>query len=566
MRDTLTIIFGGEAGQGLATCGSLAAQMATGLGHNFLTFQGYHSRIRGGHNTFALKLGSDGILGPDGGADIVIALDGATAEIDGPSLRPGGLLLSKGDARAALAEVRSLAVPYDEMGKEREYNMVALGLFVAALAWPLGLAEELVTAKFKDGAEKPLAALRAGHLWAEKEFGGAYAVNSAELSTQRLILSGNEALALGSVAGGTKFCSFYPMSPATTVALTLASLAADCGLIVEQAEDEIAAINMAIGAAYAGAPALVPTSGGGFALMTEGVSLAAMTETPLTVVLVQRPGPATGLPTRTEQADLNLVLYAGHGEFPRAILAPATTGECFTLGAKAMNLAEESQGPVFILTDQFLADSTIPITPFTEAELPPPVEPFKLHEENMASLKEGEVYRRFDLEVENGLSPRLLPGFSEHLVKVDSDEHDCLGHLTEDLTLRVAMQDKRQKKMAILKDKVIAPQIFGAQNPELLLVSWGSTLGATWEACRLLNEKGTSAGLLHFSQVYPLAPADWLPLLLKAERVVFVEGNSEGQFAMLVRRETGFAPASLVCRYDGLPLDAVYILNKLEVK
>ncbi len=569
MRDSLTIVIGGEAGQGLATVGELLARVLTTAGHNFLTFQGYHSRIRGGHNTFGLKICQQPLAGPEDGADLVLSLNAETDLIDGPRLRPGGLLLAFGEGTQAPARATALTVPFGELSSPRERNLAALGLLMAALALPLGPASEIVEELFKDkgGSEKPLTALRSGFHWAAPKIGGRYQMSPAlPGAPPRLVMNGNEALALGAAAGGINFCSFYPMSPATTVSLSLAAWAAEAGLVVEQAEDEIAAVNMALGAAYGGASALVGTSGGGFALMGEGVSLSAMTETPVVMVVVQRPGPATGLPTRTEQGDLNLVLYAGHGEFPRAILAPATTEECFHLAARAAWLAEESQGPVFVLSDQFLSDCTRPIPPFDCQALAPAVNTAEIHRRNETELKAGKVYQRYDPRPADGRSPRLLPGFSDHLVKADSDEHTPDGHITEDLDWRVKMQDKRLRKLNWLKAHVVPPAYQGAEKPETLLVAWGSTLGAAREALEIMTAQGGQAGLMHFSQVYPLRPEDWLPKLHAAWRVVFVEGNAEGQFAQLVRRETGFAPHQRIARYDGLPLTARYILDRLEVK
>lgn len=568
MRNSLTIVIGGEAGQGLATAGELLSRILTGAGHNFLTFQGYHSRIRGGHNTFALKIDPAPLSGPEEGADLVLSLNVETDVIDGPRLRPGGLLLAFGPGAEVPAGASILEVPFAQLSSPREWNMAALGLLTAALALPLAQAAEEVEKLFqsKGGGDKPLAALKAAYYWAEPKISGRFQVSPAAPGhAPRLMMTGNEALALGAAAGGINFCSFYPMSPATSVALSLAGWAVEAGLLVEQAEDEIAAVNMALGAAYGGAPALVSTSGGGFALMCEGVSLSAMIETPVVIAVVQRPGPATGLPTRTEQGDLNLVLHAGHGEFPKAILAPSSTEECFELAARAAHLAEGSQGPVFILSDQFLADCTRPIPPFDFKALPEPVNTVEIHRENEAALKPGQEYLRYRADVPDGRSPRLLPGFSDHLVKLDSDEHTPDGHITEDLAWRIKMQDKRLKKKDWLLEHVLPPDYHGAEAPAVLLVTWGSSKGAALDALRLLSTRNIEAGLLHFSQLYPLRPEDWLPRLNRAAKVVFAEGNAQGQFAQLVRRECGFVPHQRIARYDGLPLTAAYILERLEV-
>jgi 2-oxoglutarate ferredoxin oxidoreductase subunit alpha len=328
------------------------------------------------------------------------------------------------------------------------------------------------------------------------------------------------------------------------------------GLIVEQAEDEIAAINMAIGASFAGAPSMVATSGGGFALMVEGVSLAAMTETPLVIVVAQRPGPATGLPTRTEQADLELVLHSGHGEFPRAIFAPGTVEECFHLTTGAFRLAEECQGPIFLLTDQFLADSYRAVAA-SDIESSPPVT-ISLSSQDIGAIP----YKRFAI-TESGISPRLFPGMSEHLVVADSDEHTEDGHITEDLSVRTSMVEKRLKKGDWIKSKVIPPDIQGEEEPDVLLISWGSSKGAVQEAASILRSNGEKVATLHFSQVWPLVPGHFMKQFEQAREVVSIEGNASGQLARLIRRETGFHIKKQVLRYDGLPPTPESILRGL---
>jgi 2-oxoglutarate ferredoxin oxidoreductase subunit alpha len=370
-------------------------------------------------------------------------------------------------------------------------------------------------------------------------------------------MNGNEAIALGAATAGLRFYSFYPMTPSTSVALNLAGWAKELGIVVEQAEDEIAAINMALGASFAGAPSMVSTSGGGFALMAEGVSLAAMTETPVVIVVAQRPAPATGLPTRTEQADLEFVLHAGHGEFPRAIFAPGSIEQCFELAQKALQIADLYQGPVFILTDQFLADSYRAVIPF-ELDGISPVQPWSTE-----GLTFVTPYRRYAI-TEDGISPRLLPGLTEHLVVADSDEHTEDGHITEDLSVRIQMVQKRLKKGAGIREECIPPELQGAEKPDLLLVSWGSSKGAIEEAATTMKSRGVRVATLHFPQVWPLVPEHFMGPLQEAKEVVAVEGNAFGQLARLIRRETGFHIEKLVLRYDGLPMTPEFVLRALK--
>ena len=281
-----------------------------------------------------------------------------------------------------------------------------------------------------------------------------------------------------------------------------------------------------------------------------------MTETPVLIAVAQRPGPATGMPTRTEQADLEFVLHAGHGEFPRAIFAPGSIEACYHLTQKALALAERSQSPIFLLTDQFLADSSRPIAPFDLAAITPVIAGV----EPDAAVTPYQRYRFTD----NGLSPRLLPGMSEQLVVADSDEHDEDGHISEDHGVRIGMVEKRLRKFTLLQQEAVAPELNGEKGADLLLVCWGSSQGPVQEAVAVLREKGHSVAMLHFPQVWPLVPDQFLDLLQASGKVVCVEGNATGQFARLIRGESGFAIPARITRYDGLPFTARYILKGLE--
>jgi 2-oxoglutarate ferredoxin oxidoreductase subunit alpha len=282
-----------------------------------------------------------------------------------------------------------------------------------------------------------------------------------------------------------------------------------------------------------------------------------MTETPVVIVVAQRPAPATGLPTRTEQGDLEFILHAGHGEFPRAVFTPGTIEQCFELARKAVQIADRYQGPVFMLTDQFLADSYRAVTPF-ELDGSSPVQPWSTKE-----LKFTTPYQRFSL-TDNGLSPRLLPGLTEHLVVADSDEHTEDGHITEDLSVRMGMVQKRLKKGAGIRSEVVPPEWIGVEKPDLLFVAWGSSQGAVEEASATLRTRGMQVSTLHFAQVWPMVPDLFIDTMQRAKEVVAVEGNATGQLARLIRRETGFHIERLILRYDGLPITPEFILRALK--
>jgi 2-oxoglutarate ferredoxin oxidoreductase subunit alpha len=318
-------------------------------------------------------------------------------------------------------------------------------------------------------------------------------------------------------------------------------------MVVEQAEDEIAAINLCLGAAYAGARAMTATSGGGFALMVEGLALAGMTETPLVLALGMRPGPATGLPTRTEQGELWFALHAGHGEFPRFVFAPGDPQEAFHLAFRAFNLADQYQTPVLVLFDQYLADMTMTVPRFDFSGLT-----IDRHLATSEEVGEEYAYARYRI-TESGVSPRALPGTPGAVVEVDSDEHDEHGHIVEDAASRRAMVDKRLRKYEGMRQEMVPPLLAGDPEPELLLLGWGSTKGCIAEAAELLGVEGLKVSTLHCPQLRPF-PAEQIATALKsARRSIVIENNATGQFRGLICRETGIYPTALVSKYDGRP-------------
>jgi 2-oxoglutarate ferredoxin oxidoreductase subunit alpha len=367
---------------------------------------------------------------------------------------------------------------------------------------------------------------------------------------KQMILSGAESIALGAVAGGCNYVCGYPMSPSTSVLEKMASHSLKFDIIVEQVEDEVGVINMALGAWYAGARAMVTTSGGGFALMCEGISLCGMIESPLVVYLAQRPGPATGLPTRTEQGDLNLVLYAGHGDFPRIILAPGTPQEGYELTRKAFELSDKYQVPVFILTDQFFVDSKFTTPCFTVPEVAPA---------NFIVIT-ADNYNRFTFSPD-GISPRGVPGNGTGLICADSDEHDESGHITENLDLRVRMVDKRISKSNAFRNDIHQPQLYGNKEYKTLVICWGSTGNTVVEAVLSLDIKDIA--VIHFSWIFPL-PENCVDYLRRATEIIVIENNASAQFAQLIQLETGFKINKKILKYNGLPFSVEEIAIKIN--
>jgi 2-oxoglutarate ferredoxin oxidoreductase subunit alpha len=351
------------------------------------------------------------------------------------------------------------------------------------------------------------------------------------------------------------------MTPSTGIMNYLAGKEKEYGIVVEQAEDEIAAINMTLGASFAGVRAMTASSGGGFALMVEGLSLAGMTETPVVIGFAQRPGPATGLPTRTEQGELQFLISAGHGEFPRVIFAPGDPEQAVHLTNRAFDLAEKYQIPAFIVFDQYLGDSQ---WTYRELDLKKLVNTdYRLRAD---ALKDVTVYKRYAY-AENGISPLAVPGDSKHLVVADSDEHDEEGHIIEDAETRNRMVRKRfHQKIPRIRQEIRPPLKYGAESPEVVLIGWGSTYGIMKEAVDVLS--GTRAvAMLHFSELWPFPGVDafdYISFLKNAGRTICIEQNATGQFARLMKSETGFEISSGIHRFDGRPFTVEDLLGDIH--
>jgi len=563
-KNDLSIVLCGQAGQGIQTVEYLLTRIFKLAGYNVFATKEYMSRIRGGTNSTEIRISSGSVRASVSRIDILIPLNkGAIRHVE-KRISPQTIILAEKETIGDdfdQTKQRFIGVPFtktaSDIGNKIYSNVVAVGtiagLFGVELQTVSKYVKQFFSAKPEDVVQKNLAAAKEGF-----NIGAGLASSSrikidirkdAAVKDQ-ILLSGTEAVALGAIAGGCNFISAYPMSPSTGVLVFLAKQAKDFGIIAEQAEDEIAAINMAIGAWYAGARAMVTTSGGGFALMSEGLSLAGMLESPIVIHLAQRPGPATGLPTRTEQADLELALYAGHGEFPRVILAPGKIKDGFYLTQKAFNLADKYQVPVFILTDQYFVDSYYNTASLDLADI-------KV-EKNIAETRED--YKRYAL-AQNGVSPRGIPGLGDGLVVVDSDEHDPEGHITEDLDLRTRMVDKRLRKFELLNYEIIPPELVGPEDYKDLVVCWGSTYNVAKEAVENLGKD--KVAVLHFKQLYPL-PNETMDYLQRAEKTTVVENNATAQFAKLIRLNTGIDIEKRILKYNGLSFSVEELTEKLN--
>jgi 2-oxoglutarate ferredoxin oxidoreductase subunit alpha len=445
----------------------------------------------------------------------------------------------------------------EEAGSKLYANTVTVGLIAGILKVDFSTTEKYMRTFFKKKKKEiidgNIKAAKKGYeigLKLIKENKIDFNMKKNENVKNNLLVNGTDLISLGAIAGGCNFISSYPMSPSTGVLVFLSSKQKEFELIAEQAESEISAINMALGAGYAGARAMVTTSGGGFALMSEGLSLAGIIETPAVIHLAQRPGPATGLPTRSEQGDLLFALFAGHGEFPRIVFAPGKTEDIFNLSRKAFDLADKFQIPVIIMTDQYLLDSSFLVSDIDLSK----------YKNKKYIVKTDKNYKRYKL-TKSGISPRGIPGYGKGLVAVDSDEHDEEGHITEDLDFRTKIVDKRLQKMDSIKKEIEDPLLIGNKNYKTLVIGWGSTYYGISEALKRLDKKDIA--FLHYKQVYPLHP-DTEKYLKKAEKTIMIENNATGQFAKLIKMETGIQIDYLILKYNGLPFSVEELEKKIR--
>ena len=544
----------GGAGQGVHTVGGLLCRLAIAAGHHFHATQDYMSRIRGGRNSYSVRIREIPVRSGRRQADIALSLDPGHLPHILPSLAPAGIVVCDLPAGAAeSADPRVVAAPLKELAVSSGSPILANIVGAGIIARALGIAPETVDAvlsrEFKgDFLEKNRVAARLGGEWADPHVASGYRLPAAVFHP-RMILAGNEALALGAVAGGCKFAVGYPMTPGSGILLGLSVDGPPLGLVFEQAEDEIAALNMAIGASYAGARAMVATSGGGFALMVEALSLAGILETPVVVALGMRPGPATGMPTRTGQEELAFVLSAGHGEFPRLVLSPGSIEEAYALAHHAMEMSEKYQVPCILLTDQYLADTVVDADPGDFPALP--VNRRIVRGDDAPRDGKGR-YLRYAITAD-GVSPMAVPGEPGIAVVVDSDEHTEDGHLSEDHAVRIAMVEKRMRKGEGLEMETLPPLHSGPPDGEVLLIGFGSTKGVAAEAREILSSEGVAAATVHLRQVAPFPARAMSEILDRYRTTLTVENNRTGQLARLIRAETGREVSGTVSRFDGLP-------------
>jgi len=544
--------------------GFLLAKAFARAGYHIFADQDYESRIRGGHNFFRVRVKDSQVHAIAEPLDVLIALNQESIDLHRKELAEGGVVIFDSEKTKGLENKGSLfGMPLDKLAEEKAgnklmSNTVALGVALDLVGFEEEILDQVLRDHFGSGdvAASNIKAARAGYEYAQSNFRGDLGRRfSPTDNSKRMLLNGNEAIALGAIAAGCKFMAAYPMTPVTTIMEYLASKAKDVDIVVVQPEDEIAAINMVVGAAFTGVRAMTATSGSGFCLMVEGLGLAGITETPIVVVEGQRPGPAVGLPTRTEQGDLLFMLHAHHGEFPRAVLAPSSVEDAFWLTVKAFNMAEKYQLPVILMTDHYLASSYATVDRFDLSQV--------TTERGLLYTGGDGEYKRHKV-TESGISPRAFPGHEGVLVATDADEHDEFGHLIEDAEMRAKQVQKRLRKLFGLRQEISPPRLVGPKKAETMLIGWGSTYGALHEAMYMLHKEGKDVNLMHFSELWPFPAEAVVDALDKARFSYVVENNATGQLARLIRAETGREVSGRILKFDGRPFTPAYIVEQVK--
>lgn len=573
MLDELNIMVGGEAGQGVQSVGYWLAKAFARGGFHIFADQDYESRIRGGHNFFRLRVSHRRVEAIAEQINIVIALNEESIRLHSSETARNGVIIYDNQINKNVTpDERLFGIPLQSIAEEKGgnklmENTVALGAAVGLTHLDFELITKIILEQFGgEIGEGNVRAARAGYDFAKLNYHGPFDGNLVipPASTRKMVINGSEAIAMGALAAGCKFMSAYPMTPTTPILEYMASKSREFNIAVVQPEDEIAAINMSIGAAYAGVRAMTATSGSGFCLMVEGLGLSGITETPIVIIEGQRPGPAVGLPTRTEQGDLQFVLNAHHGEFPRVVFAPSNVEESFQLTVKAFNLAEKYQLPVIVINDHYLATVYSTVERFDTGEIK--IERGELYSANTGATGQvaSEAYKRHKI-TPSGISPRAFPGLSRALVVTDADEHDETGHLTEDAKTRNDQVLKRLRKLVSLKEEITIPEIYGHKTAQTTIIGWGSTRGAMMEAIDILRrEDKMKINLLHLSELWPF-PAEKVSDILKRSRTSYVvENNATGQLARLIRQETGKQVTGTILRFDGRPFTPAGIVKKIR--
>jgi 2-oxoglutarate ferredoxin oxidoreductase subunit alpha len=567
---------GGEAGYGIMSTGSIFSRIYAKKGYYVIDNNEYPSLIRGGHNTYTVRVSSNQIYSINRDLNVLVALNQEALTLHQDEVTYGGYIIYDENVcdirtvKKARKDINYIMVPFSkivsELGAPKVMiNNVSLGASVALLNYDLEILKNVIKDNFErkgpEVVDLNIKSSELGYKYVKEKL----KIASYELEivnpVGKMLVTGNDAVFLGAVRAGCKFYAAYPMTPASSILHSFASAEEDFNIVTKHAEDEIAVINMAVGASFAGARAMVATSGGGFSLMNEGLGSAAMTETPIVVVLCQRPAPATGLPTWTEQGDMLFAVHASHGEFLRVVIAPGDPQECFYLTGEAFNLADKYQIPVIIMLDKYLSESHWAYDKFDFKKIT--VDRGKL----LTAIKDkaGE-YKRYS-DTEDGISSRAVVGIKNGIHIANSDEHDEKGYSEESSYNRKLIVDKRFRKIKKLIEEIPPPKIYGPTDAEITIWSWGSCKGPILEAMEILNQKEKKVNLIHFTFLYPFESESIEGIIGESNKNVVVENNKTSQLSKLIMMSTGHKIKNKILKYSGrqfLPGEIVSGIEKIE--
>ncbi len=577
MRQTFAIGIGGAAGQGVATPGDIFAKIFSRRGLHLNAYNAYQSIIRGGHTFLTIRTGPERVTNMGDRIDLLIPLNQDSMNRHLGLLTAGAACIYNADtikAGTAADGVQLCPLPVSKLAdisrNKVAQNTLAIGAGLSMMGISFLSLQEILTEQFKKKGEamvaENVAVARAGYEYANANF-KPFDRPVPMTENRYAVLSGNTAMAMGGAAAGVKFYCAYPMSPSTGVLHWMAAHARKAGIMVRQVEDEIGVVNMAIGAAHAGVRSMCATSGGGFALMSEGLGLSAMMETPVVVINCQRAGPSTGVPTKTEQGDLWQMLGAAFGDYPRAIAAPLDIEDCFKLIPELFNVVDRFQCPGIVLCDLLLSEGRLSVDP-KDLNFNPAMERGELITTADGNGFDGDgTYKRYRITA-SGISPRAIPGVPGHTHTAASDEHDEDGVLISDeftnTGKRRAMMEKRMRKVAGIEAMVPPPTLRGPREADVTLIGWGSTKGVIEEACEMLSEQGISANQLQVRWLVPLHGEAIRDLLHGARHTIIVENNYSGQFARYLRSETSYVPDGYIRKYDGEPFMPHHIVEAVK--
>jgi len=576
MPEDLNWAIGGEAGDGIDSTGKIFAQALSRAGRHVFTSKDFASRIRGGYTAYKVRTSVDRVESVVDRLDILIALTERTIDENLDELHEGSVIIYDGE-RTTMQDVEipeemvGLNVPLKRLAEEAGgaimRNVVALGAACAVADFPIENLDESLEKRFGDKGtaivENNKKAARAGQEYVAEEFDRGFDYELETTDADYVLLNGDEAIGMGAIAAGCRFYAGYPITPATDVMEYLTGRIDQYGGTVVQAEDELSAINLALGAARAGARSMTATSGPGIDLMTETFGLIATSETPLVICDVMRSGPSTGMPTKQEQGDLDMLLYGGHGEIPRFVLGPTTVAECFWKTVEAFNLAEKYQTPVFLVSDLALA--------VTEQTYPP--EAFDM---DAVEIERGKVVEEEEIDAwldeqgrfqphfptADGVSPRAFPGTADGAHMTTGLEHDGLGRRTEDEEVRVEQVDKRNRKVETAREREEWDyREFGDPGADTLVVSWGSNEGAMREGLDYLEAEGIDVRFISVPYLFPRP--DLTEEIEAAETVVVVECNATGQFADVIEHDV-LERVERINKYTGVRFKADELATEIK--